>query len=264
MNLDIIKNLLKKFLRIFNLSLTKYDFYESLKKDQKTLEDLRVLCNINDKDYQKKVDLIKKSNSELKQDFFVLSMLNFKKSGYFVEFGSCDGLKLSNTFLLEKEFNWNGILAEPAKHWHQELKKNRKCNIETDCIWKVTGSKLIFKESELALYSTIKDLSDKDLHKDLRKRGKTYEVITISLNDLLEKYNAPKYIDYLSIDTEGSEYEVLQNFNFEKYDIKIITCEHNYTEFRSKIFNLLTKKGYKRIYQDLSKHDDWYVKSNKY
>ena len=79
----------------------------------------------------------------------------------------------------------------------------------------MTGSKLIFKESELALYSTIKDLSDKDLHKDLRKRGKTYEVITISLNDLLEKYNAPKYIDYLSIDTEVNEFEILKNLGFD-------------------------------------------------
>ena len=96
----------------------------------------------------------------------------------------------------------------------------------------------------------------------MRKKGKIYEVSTISLNDLLEKYKAPKDIDYLSIDTEGSEYEVLQNFDFEKYNIKIITCEHNYTEIRSKLFNLLTKKGYKRVHQELSKHDDWYIKSN--
>lgn len=262
MNLDIIKNLLKKFLRIFNLSLTKYDFYENLKKEQKVFEDLKTVFKIDDKNYQKKVDLIKKSHSELKQDFFVLNMLNFKKNGYFVEFGSCDGLKFSNTFLLETEFEWKGILAEPARYWHEELKKNRRCNIETNCVWKESGSKLIFKESDLALYSTINDLSDKDHHKNLRKKGQIYDVSTISLNDLLEKYKAPKDIDYLSIDTEGSEYEVLQNFDFEKYNIKIITCEHNYTEIRSKLFNLLTKKGYKRVHQELSKHDDWYIKSN--
>ncbi len=259
---SIFKNLLKSFLKIFNLSLTKYNFYESLKKNTKELDDLKILCQINDKDYQTKLELIEKSNSELKQDFFVLTKLNFKKFGYFVEFGSCDGLKLSNTFLLEKEFMWDGILAEPARFWHEELKQNRKCNIETDCVWKESGIKLVFKESELALYSTIKDLSDNDHHKDLRYKGKTYEVTTISLNDLLKKYNAPKDIDYLSIDTEGSEYEVLKSLNFEKYNIKIITCEHNYTETRSKIFNLLTTKRYKRIYQNLSKHDDWYIKSD--
>ena len=112
------------------------------------------------------------------------------------------------------------------------------------------------------MYSTIKNLSNKDLHKDLRKKGSTYEVNTISLDDLLKKYKAPKNIDYLSIDTEGSEYDILQSFDFDKYNIKIITCEHNYTEFRSKIFQLLTTKGYKRVYQELSKHDDWYIKLN--
>ena len=79
-------------------------------------------------------------------------------------------------------------------------------------------------------------------------------------HDLLEKYNAPKYIDYLSIDTEGSEYEILKNFDFEKYVFKIITIEHNYTSMRDKIFTLLTSKGYKRKYENLSQFDDWYVK----
>ena len=185
---------------------------------------------------------------------------NFKKDGYFVEFGSCNGVEFSNTLMLEREFGWKGILAEPARCWHYELKKNRDCNIETNCVWKETGVKLIFKESELALYSSIKNLSDNDLHKNLREKGTTYEVETISLNDLLEKYKAPKEIDYLSVDTEGSEFEILQNFDFNKYNIKIITCEHNFTSLRSKIFNLLTQKGYKRFHKDLSKHDDWYIK----
>ena len=63
------------------------------------------------------------SNSELKQDFFVLNTLNFKKDGYFVEFGSCDGLEFSNTLLLEKKFGWREFFLEPARYWHNELKK---------------------------------------------------------------------------------------------------------------------------------------------
>ncbi len=260
MNFNILKNLLKSFLRIFNLSITKHDFYEKLKENRKTLENYKILLEFEDIDFDRKIHLINHSNSELKQDFFVLKSLNFKKDGYFVEFGSCNGVEFSNTLILEREFGWKGILAEPARCWHYELKKNRSCNIETNCVWKETGAKLIFKESELALYSSIKNLSDNDLHKNLREKGTTYEVETISLNDLLEKYKAPKEIDYLSVDTEGSEFEILQNFDFNKYNIKIITCEHNFTSLRSKIFNLLTQKGYKRFHKDLSRHDDWYIK----
>ena len=251
----------KSFLRFFNLSITKNDFYEKLKKNQKELENFRILLAL-DQQISKKKTLIDNSNSELKQDYFVLNMLNFKKGGYFVEFGSCNGLEFSNTLLLEKKFGWNGILAEPAKHWHEELKKNRNCNIETDCVWKESGEKLIFNETKLALYSTIENFSNIDLHTNLRKKGIMYQVNTISLEDLLIKYKAPKDIDYLSIDTEGSEYDILKSFDFNKYNIRIITCEHNYTEFRSKIFQLLTAKGYQRVYQELSKHDDWYIKLN--
>jgi hypothetical protein len=86
-------------------------------------------------------------------------------------------------------------------------------------------------------------------------------VRTISLNDLLQKHNAPAEIDYLSIDTEGSEFEILNAFDFSKHRVKVITCEHNYTEMREKIFKLLTENGYSRIYVEFSGFDDWYVLS---
>jgi hypothetical protein len=81
------------------------------------------------------------------------------------------------------------------------------------------------------------------------------------LNDLLIKHRAPKYIDYLSIDTEGSEYEILEAFNFNEFSFGIITVEHNYTPQRDMIFALLTGHGYIRKYENISAFDDWYVKS---
>ena len=84
---------------------------------------------------------------------------------------------------------------------------------------------------------------------------------TVSLEDLLDFYDAPKEIDYLSIDTEGSEFEILNSFNFNKYKIKIITVEHNWTENREKIFDHLTKNGFNRIHTDLTHCDDWYISS---
>lgn len=64
------------------------------------------------------------SKSQLLQDVFVLHELNFKEGGFFVEFGATNGVELSNSHLLEKEFHWQGILAEPARVWYDDLKKS--------------------------------------------------------------------------------------------------------------------------------------------
>jgi hypothetical protein len=77
--------------------------------------------------------------------------------------------------------------------------------------------------------------------------------------DLLRKFNAPNKIDYLSIDTEGSEFDILEAFDFNDYQFSVITCEHNHTPSREKIFDLLTHNGYSRKFEQLSYWDDWYV-----
>ena len=61
------------------------------------------------------------------------------------------------------------------------------------------------------------------------------------------------------MDTEGSEYEILSAFNFDKYKFRVITFEHNFTDNREKIFKLLTDKVYVRKNMDISRFDDWYV-----
>ncbi|MBK7635080.1 MAG: FkbM family methyltransferase [Saprospiraceae bacterium] len=60
------------------------------------------------------------------------------------------------------------------------------------------------------------------------------------------------HIDYLSIDTEGSEYDILSSFNFDRYTFGIITVEHNYTAYRDRIKDLLESKGYRRVLTNLS------------
>jgi FkbM family methyltransferase len=243
----------KTTLRKFDLALIKY-------QDFQRLEDYNKILNIPNKKLSKLMFLADKSKSQLKQDLFVLSELDFKRNGFFVEFGATNGIDLSNTYLLETEFGWNGILAEPAKCWHKELKENRRCYIETNCVWHDSTSILTFNEVEAAELSTISSYSNCDRHQKTRRSGHSYNVNTISLTDLLKKYNAPKEIDYLSIDTEGSEYEILNNFDFSDYQFKVITCEHNFTPNRKKIEELLTHNGYSRKYTSLSQFDDWYIK----
>ena len=206
-------------------------------------------------------EIYPKCTSQLDQEIFALIENDFKRGGYFVEFGATNGIELSNTHVLEKEFGWTGILCEPAKIFHAQLQKNRNCNIEFDCVWGKSGEVLSFHESDMAFLSTVSSLAAMtDANKNNRLAGKRYDIKTISLEDLLMKYLAPKKIDYLSVDTEGSEYEILSNFNFDAYDIRVITCEHNYMPERENIYKLLTSKGFFRVQTEKSRWDDWYTK----
>jgi Methyltransferase FkbM domain len=93
-----------------------------------------------------------------------------------------------------------------------------------------------------------------------RRAGNRYTVHTVSLNDLLEQHGAPGKIDYLSVDTEGSELRILSAFDFEKYSVDVINVEHNFTVDREAIHALLVSKGFVRKFEMLSLFDDWYVR----
>ena len=126
-------------------------------------------------------------------------------------------------------------------------------------MWHETGASLTFNESPSAVHSTIDLFSPLGMHRRRRRNGTIYTVKTISLTDLLEKYDSPSVIDYLSIDTEGSELDILMSLDFARYRFRTITCEHNFTPAREKILDLLTTKGYTRVLTDFSNFDDWYV-----
>jgi len=86
-------------------------------------------------------------------------------------------------------------------------------------------------------------------------------VATISLLDVLDNANAPLFIEYMSLDTEGSELEILKNFDFRKYTFGLIDVEHNFVEpRRTEIKNLLVSNGY--IYIGANKWDDMYKHSS--
>ena len=122
----------------------KYIFSEVIKK---IIHDIKFFSKIRLSKLIKSIRLIKKSKAQLRQDLFVLTHLDFKTQGFFVEFGATDGIHLSNSYLLEREFDWSGILAEPAKSFEVALRYNRpNAKIETLCIYK--DSDLIKNRSE--------------------------------------------------------------------------------------------------------------------
>jgi FkbM family methyltransferase len=202
------------------------------------------------------------SKSQLRQDLFILSVLDFKRNGFFVEFGAADGICLSNSWLLENQFGWQGILAEPARKFKSQLELNRTCIIDRRCVWGESGLTLSFCETTDAHLSTLQQYTQADMHAGARLNAMTYEVNTVSLNDLLREYKAPTSPDFLSIDTEGSEFEILKKLDFDRWIFKVICCEHNFGPQREKIHELLIAKNYSRVYQNLSQYDDWYIHSS--
>lgn len=260
----MIKSLLRKALNIFGFEPVRTVDFERLVNFEKSQHPSASLWSVLNQSQRGLIgNYMEQSKSQLAQDLFVLSQLgkNTDKN-FFVEFGATNGIDLSNTWLLEHVFGWSGILAEPARIWHRELAKNRKCSIDHRCVYSESGLSLGFTEAKSAELSGIsQEIHASDQHAKQRLVGNTsYVVPTISLNDLLTECDAPDVIGYMSVDTEGSEFTILNAVDFDRWKFRVITVEHNFCEpSRSRIRDLLLRNGYEQKYSDISRWDDWYV-----
>jgi FkbM family methyltransferase len=192
--------------------------------------------------------------SQLEQDSTVIGKI-YKGllHGFFVELGAADGIKDSNTFLLEKNYKWNGICIEPNPDFHDALKKNRQCELSFDACFSKSGEEVEFVIGDSL--SGIVPCIDKHMGVLVNKRIK---LMTKTLSQVLDEKNAPSFINYLSLDTEGSELEVLNGIDFTRYTFGFMTIEHNYVEpKRSNIQRFLEEKGYK-FYRS-NQWDDFYI-----
>lgn len=201
------------------------------------------------------------SYSQLNQDLNVLNFYNNKKNGFFIEIGASDGIELSNTYLLEKKYNWRGICVEPIPEKFNLLLQNRS---KSYCC-----NKPIFSENEkIVIFSIPKNkhmLSGINEYIDRYKSDFVDNVTqltlkTITLNELLRNCGAPSFIEYLSLDTEGTELEILKSVDFTKYTFGLIDVEHNYVEpRRSQMREFLTSNGYvylrENCWDDCYKHN---------
>jgi FkbM family methyltransferase len=200
------------------------------------------------------------SRSDLLQDLWVLYETQDLRGGVFVEFGAADGLSGSNSHTLEAHYGWRGLLAEPARSWHAELAKNRSCLIDHRCVTDRTGDRVLFRDCAERPLSTIEAFRSADRFGRKRAGARRYEVDTVSLNDLLTEHGLGR-VDYLSVDTEGSELMILSAFDFERFRPRVITVEHGYDpDRRARLHELLTSRGYRRRHEALSQIDDWYVR----
>ena len=189
-------------------------------------------------------------------------------NGYYIELGSYDGITQSNTYYFEKNKNWKGILIEPIKHKFLECKKNRsKKNkfFNGACVSSnYKKNKIKFVYSNLKSFSPIiigKKKSQKQLVKPellIGEKNFTFETQALTLNKILKKFNAPKIIDLLSLDTEGAEFEVLNGIDYSIYKFKYLLIE---TSKFNKLNLFLKRKNYKFI-KKFSSHDYFFALKN--
>ena len=201
--------------------------------------------------------------SQLGQDFFALAANDFQESGFFCEFGAGDGVQNSNTYALETHFRWSGVLSEPNPDFFELASQRRTCQVFQEAVWSEGGH-----EFELVMakeLSTFTWLIENDNHGPSRRKMKNFKttVRTKSLYELLIDSSAPKEIGLLSIDTEGSELDILSSFPFSEFQFNAICVEHNYRENQGQLDEIFLREGYSRVLADLSEFDAWYVPQRK-
>ena len=198
--------------------------------------------------------------SHIGQDRWVAEVFNLKKNGYFLDFGAFDGITISNTYWLEKTLMWNGICVEPNPTFYPELCKLRTSTTVNSALWPESRQKIEFCDAHGL--SSFKIYQKCDSNSDVRINA-TLAIITVDTinpTELLDRFNAPKLIEYLNLDVEGCEYEVLSSINLFEYKIALMTIEHNHDEEKkNKIRKYLHEYGYEVIQ---NRNDDYFFNRN--
>lgn len=190
--------------------------------------------------------------SQIGQDeYYINNIVKGKRNGTYLDIGANDGKHGSNTATLEYEYNWSGICVEANPTLISSLIVNRPNSIVVHkAVWTSPGEVNIevphsFKGSEppdqLGRITGI-ERNERAFKKFFDKGYETFTVKSDTATNIVkESLGLPVVIDYMSLDTEGAELEVLQSIDFNLIDIKFMTVEHG------------NRKGYKNIFADYLK-----------
>ncbi|WGL17292.1 FkbM family methyltransferase [Microbulbifer bruguierae] len=189
------------------------------------------------------------SYGERFQDIFAAVMGLTVESPYFVDFGAMHPYNRSNTFLLEK-LGWRGVIAEPNPAFKELIFDNRCAHFEPVAVSNFRGFATLQVPVGKRARATI---GNEEIEGPTRK----LEVPVIPLNDLLDRAGAVSSITFFSIDTEGSEWEILRSFPDIVKSCKSLCVEWGHR--RSEILKLLTQWGFVRVLPEISGVDDWYI-----
>lgn len=211
-----------------------------------------------DRSYRKIEAHFSEARAQLLQDIFALMVTDWKTGGVFVEIGVGDGEALSNTYLLEKSFGWSGVLVEPDPRFHASIAEKRSATLDKRAAFKESGLEVSFVlDDTRGEFSAIEAFADRD---GRQRRGEMISVETVTLEDILAAAGIGQ-VDYLSVDTEGSEFEVLQGVDLAAHGVKVLTVEHNHDlEKLSRIEPFLNGQDYWRVFDGATFFDAWYVR----
>jgi FkbM family methyltransferase len=159
-------------------------------------------------------------------------------NGYYVELGANDGQLSSNTLYYERHKNWRGVLVEPAPNLFLQCRRNRSDKNHIACAacvafdYKEEFVKLLYSDSMSVSLGVESDIADRVAHAELGRQflrsGETvftFGAIARTLNSILRDAKAPHTIDFLSLDVEGSELDVLKGVDHDDFEFRYMLIE---------------------------------------
>ena len=214
----------------------------------------------------------------LKKKYYGLNKLDKKlekyldfENGYFVELGANDGKTQSNTLYYEKYKKWKGALIEAAPPNFLKCLANRSsktnifCNACVSFDYKEKYVEIIYSNLMSIPTDLESDIKDPENHALIGKQflpsketNFKFGAIARTLNSILEEASAPKIIDFMSLDVEGAELEVLKGINYNDYQFRYMCIESRSID---KIENYLNNYDYKLI-EKISTHDYIFKKNH--
>ena len=204
------------------------------------------------------------SFSQWQQECFALWATNCKRNGVFVEFGAADGITHSNSYMLENSYGWSGLLLEPLPLAYKELKRRRPkalaLNAAVDPNYSENPKPMTLVTA--GQFSSLEEYRDFDHHALIRANRRKLSVPCVNLNVELRKAVPERTVDFLSIDVEGPELDIIRGFDFESIFVKALTIEVNNREQDAKeITNILLSYGYKQPFTgNVTRGDLWFIK----
>ena len=181
------------------------------------------------------------------------------KNGIYVDVGAHDGVSINNTLYFSKNHGWKGINVEPIKPVYDKLIVNRPNDININCaVCNSDGeTDFIYNTGYTEMISGIKNTFDprhlQRLNFENKNNGGMTRIIKVNtrkLETIFNDYNIT-HVNYLSIDVEGAEFEVIKSINFDKVFIDVIGFENNYNDISIPIIQYLERNGFSVIHKSL-------------